>query len=233
MLRSPLRGRGAPLRQHGAATSRRRSRARPIVSQRLIPLQMLPESHGTQSMPKGLGHGLARRIHPHLGGWAVALHRSGSAGRTPHYPVYRSHHLHRRVLPDVLAGVALRDPRHRAEHAPGRLAGQRRTVIGTTRAATSARDAYFGCTLGSPPGVPGGGMTLSRPPSGGATCISRSTPAGGQMMPFDCASLSLNGCEPPPPPTVGGSPLTSGGQAASDRKSTRLNSSHLGISYAV
>src|SRR5262245_63091615 len=33
------------------------------------------------------------------------------------------------------------------------------------------------------------------------------------MMPFDCASLSLNGCEPPPP-TVGGSPLTSGGQAA-------------------
>src|SRR5262249_12193446 len=57
-------------------------------------------------------------------------------------------------------------------------------------------------------------MPLSRPPLGGATCISRSTPDGGQMTPFDCASLSLNGAEPPPP-TVGGSPLTSGGQAAS------------------
>ena len=33
-------------------------------------------------------------------------------------------------------------------------------------------------------------MTLSRPPLGGATCISGSTPAGGQMTPFDWASLS-------------------------------------------
>src|SRR2546422_406200 len=43
--------------------------------------------------------------------------------------------------------------------------------------------------------------------------MSRSIPAGGQMTPFDRASLSLNGSELPPP-TVGGSPLTSGGQVA-------------------
>src|SRR5262249_44082080 len=70
-----------------------------------------------------------------------------------------------------------------------------------------------GCSCSSPPGVPGGGMTLSCPPPGGVTCISRSTPAGGHMTPFDWASLSLNGSELPPP-TVGGSPLTSGGHVA-------------------
>jgi hypothetical protein len=56
-------------------------------------------------------------------------------------------------------------------------------------------------------------MTLSRPPLGGATSISESTPAGGQMTPFDWASLSLNGAELPPP-TVGGSPFVSGGHVA-------------------
>src|SRR5262245_27664653 len=56
-------------------------------------------------------------------------------------------------------------------------------------------------------------MTLRCPPLGGVTCISRSTPAGGHMTPFDWASLSLNGSELPPP-TVGGSPLTSGGHVA-------------------
>src|SRR5262245_4017697 len=56
-------------------------------------------------------------------------------------------------------------------------------------------------------------MTLSFPPPGGVTCMSRSTPAGGQITPFDWASLSLRGSELPPP-TVGGSPLTSGGHAA-------------------
>src|ERR1700756_1008286 len=40
--------------------------------------------------------------------------------------------------------------------------------------------------------------------------MSRSIPAGGQITPFDWASLSLSGPELPPP-TVGGSPLTSGG----------------------
>jgi len=40
--------------------------------------------------------------------------------------------------------------------------------------------------------------------------MSRSIPAGGQITPFDWASLSLSAPELPPP-TVGGSPLTSGG----------------------
>src|SRR6516164_774212 len=40
--------------------------------------------------------------------------------------------------------------------------------------------------------------------------MSRSIPAGGQITPFEWASLSLSGPELPPP-TVGGSPLTSGG----------------------
>src|SRR5260221_473269 len=43
--------------------------------------------------------------------------------------------------------------------------------------------------------------------------MSRSIPAGGQMTPFDWASLSLSGAELPPP-TVGGSPLISGGHVA-------------------
>src|SRR5262249_712781 len=43
--------------------------------------------------------------------------------------------------------------------------------------------------------------------------MSRSIPAGGQITPFDSASLSLSGPELPPP-TVGGSPLTSGGHVA-------------------
>src|SRR6188472_2596842 len=49
---------------------------------------------------------------------------------------------------------------------------------------------YFGCTLWSPPGEPGGGTTFMAPPSGGFCCISRSMPAGGQITPFDDASLS-------------------------------------------
>src|SRR3979490_3004749 len=72
--------------------------------------------------------------------------------------------------------------------------------------------AYFGCTPGSPPGLPGGGMTLSLPPPGGGTGMSRSIPAGGQMTPFDWASLSLSCCPELPLPTGGGSFLTSGGQ---------------------
>src|SRR3954471_1030657 len=58
---------------------------------------------------------------------------------------------------------------------------------------------YLGCTLGSPPGVPGGGMTFSCPPPGGATRISESTPAGGQITPFESASLSLRLVELAPP----------------------------------
>src|SRR4030088_2616658 len=63
----------------------------------------------------------------------------------------------------------------------------------------------------SPPGVPGGGITFSCPPPGGLTCMSWSTPEGGQMTPFESANLSLNDLELPLP-MVGGSPLTPGGQ---------------------
>ena len=47
---------------------------------------------------------------------------------------------------------------------------------------------YFGWTFWFPPGEPGGGMTFIAPPSGGALRISGSTPAGGQITPFDWAS---------------------------------------------
>src|SRR5262245_35407846 len=43
--------------------------------------------------------------------------------------------------------------------------------------------------------------------------MSWSTPDGGQITPLESASSSLSDLEPPRP-TVGGSPLTSGGQAA-------------------
>jgi hypothetical protein len=36
-------------------------------------------------------------------------------------------------------------------------------------------------------------MTFSLPPAGGVTWICGSTPVGGQITPFDWASLSLNG----------------------------------------
>src|SRR3954471_2830028 len=56
-------------------------------------------------------------------------------------------------------------------------------------------------------------MTLSSPPPGGGTWMSRSTPAGGQMIPFESASRSLRLGEGAPP-TVGGDVWASGGQAA-------------------
>ena len=71
------------------------------------------------------------------------------------------------------------------------------------RALASAVASYFGCTLGLPPGEPGGGMILSSPPPGGGTLISGSTPAGGQITPFESASRSL-GLGEGGPPTVGG-----------------------------
>src|SRR5947207_2712754 len=42
---------------------------------------------------------------------------------------------------------------------------------------------HFGRTVGSPPGLPGGGITGVLPPPGGASPISGSTPAGGQSTP--------------------------------------------------
>src|SRR5580704_8537760 len=47
--------------------------------------------------------------------------------------------------------------------------------------------------LGSPHGVPGGGITGVRPPPTGGTEIPGSTPAGGQITPLDCESWSLKG----------------------------------------
>ena len=56
-----------------------------------------------------------------------------------------------------------------------------------------AKGRYFGRTLGSPPGLPGGGITGVLPASGVGACIEGSTPAGGQRTPSDFASLSPKG----------------------------------------
>src|SRR5262245_15092880 len=63
-------------------------------------------------------------------------------------------------------------------------------------------------------------MTLSSPPAGGLTCISRSPLGGGQMTPLDSASLSLSSRERPLP-TVGAlsSPLGVQGWAVGARPS--------------
>jgi hypothetical protein len=52
---------------------------------------------------------------------------------------------------------------------------------------------YFGRTEGSPPGLPGGGITGILPPSGVGARISGSMPAGGHSTPSDLASLSPSG----------------------------------------
>src|SRR5436189_5446341 len=52
---------------------------------------------------------------------------------------------------------------------------------------------YFGRTVGSPPGLPGGGITGVFPASGVGAPISGSTPAGGHSTPSDLASLSPSG----------------------------------------
>jgi hypothetical protein len=49
---------------------------------------------------------------------------------------------------------------------------------------------HFGRTVGSPPGLPGGGITGVFPASGVGARISGSTPEGGQSTPSDFASLS-------------------------------------------
>jgi len=51
---------------------------------------------------------------------------------------------------------------------------------------------HFGWILGSPPGVPGGGITGVLPPPLGGTEMPGSTPAGGQITPLDWESWSLN-----------------------------------------
>src|SRR5258706_16484181 len=52
---------------------------------------------------------------------------------------------------------------------------------------------YFGRRLGSPPGLPGGGITGVLPVSGVGARISGSTPEGGHSTPSDFASLSPSG----------------------------------------
>lgn len=61
-----------------------------------------------------------------------------------------------------------------------------------------AKRAYFGRTLGSPPGLPGGGTTGMVPLSGVGACIAGSTPGGGHNTPSDLASLSPSGSVPWP-----------------------------------
>src|SRR5271156_4932613 len=52
---------------------------------------------------------------------------------------------------------------------------------------------YFGRRFGSPPGLPGGGITGVLPVSGVGARISGSTPEGGHNTPLDFASLSPSG----------------------------------------
>jgi hypothetical protein len=77
--------------------------------------------------------------------------------------------------------------------------------------------------VGSPPGLPGGGMTGVFPASGVGNFIPGSTLGGGQMTPSDCASRSLRsdgggvGCGSPAP-TVGvpGDPGVSDGEQGAE-----------------
>jgi hypothetical protein len=54
---------------------------------------------------------------------------------------------------------------------------------------------YFGRIEGSPPGLPGGGITGVLPASGVGARISGSTPAGGHNTPSERASLSPSGSD--------------------------------------
>jgi hypothetical protein len=72
---------------------------------------------------------------------------------------------------------------------------------------------YFGCTLGFPPGLPGGGMTGILPEfSGAGARIWGSTPEGGHNTPLDLASLSPSAS--PDWPTVAPEPEPFGAQSA-------------------
>gem|GEM_PF-5912070 len=68
-----------------------------------------------------------------------------------------------------------------------RPAGSRRRVFLSTWERTNR---YFGRIVGSPPGLPGGGITGILPTSGVGMRITGSTPAGGHRTPSDLASLS-------------------------------------------
>jgi hypothetical protein len=61
------------------------------------------------------------------------------------------------------------------------------------KTSVQASASYFGRTDGSPPGLPGGGITGVLPVSGVGARISGSTPDGGHKTPSDLASLSPSG----------------------------------------
>jgi hypothetical protein len=61
-----------------------------------------------------------------------------------------------------------------------------------------AKRRYFGRIVGSPPGLPGGGITGVLPVSGVGARICGSTPAGGHNTPSDLAILSPSGSRTSP-----------------------------------
>jgi hypothetical protein len=66
-------------------------------------------------------------------------------------------------------------------------------IVRLLLAQVPAKRCYFGRIVGSPPGLPGGGITGILPPSGVGARISGSTPEGGHNTPSDLASLSPSG----------------------------------------
>jgi hypothetical protein len=73
--------------------------------------------------------------------------------------------------------------------------------------AIGAKIIYFGIRPGSPPGVPGGGITGVMPPPNGGTVRPGSMPAGGQITPFDRDSCSLRLALPVVSPADGKPPV--------------------------
>jgi hypothetical protein len=67
------------------------------------------------------------------------------------------------------------------------------TLMYQNRGLSACNCGYFGRRPGSPPGLPGGGMTGVLPVSGVGARISGSTPEGGHSTPSDLASLSPSG----------------------------------------
>jgi hypothetical protein len=96
-------------------------------------------------------------------------------------------------------------------------------------ALVAANLVHFGTRPGSPPGVPGGGITGVTPPPIGGTEMPGSTPAGGQITPLDRDSSSLKlalpvvspGVDKPKPPVLAwqsrfGAGESNGGAGRSD-----------------
>ena len=78
------------------------------------------------------------------------------------------------------------------------------SVMGSSTISDRGDLIYFGTRLGSPPGVPGGGITGVMPPPTGGTEMPGSTPAGGQITPFERDSSSLKLVLAVVSPAVGG-----------------------------